>query len=63
MKLNGETVDEFAGTVAQLLDSRTIRREGVAVAVNGEIIPRSEWSVAVLPFGCHIEIVTASAGG
>ena len=63
MKLNGEAIDGFSGTVTQLLESRAIRPEGVAVAVNGEIIPRSMWSTAALPIDCEIEIVTAAAGG
>jgi sulfur carrier protein len=40
-----------------------IERRGVAVAVNGEVVPRSEWPASSLAAGARVEIVTAAAGG
>lgn len=63
MKINGEESTDFSGTVAELLAHRRVPTRGVAVAVNGEIVPRSEWDMTVVPEGADIEIVTAAAGG
>ncbi|WP_120005462.1 sulfur carrier protein ThiS [Nesterenkonia muleiensis] len=38
-------------------------RLGVAVALSGEVIPRSRWSGAVLAEAAELEIVTAVQGG
>jgi sulfur carrier protein len=37
--------------------------KGVAVAVDREVIPRSEWPTTPVRPGAPIEIVTAAAGG
>ncbi|WP_258934153.1 sulfur carrier protein ThiS [Nesterenkonia pannonica] len=39
------------------------RRLGVAVAVAGEVLPRSRWSSTTLADGTELEIVTAVQGG
>ena len=36
---------------------------GVAVAVNGEVVPRSTWSQAELAPGVRVEVLTAVQGG
>lgn len=36
---------------------------GVAVAVNGVVIPRGQWSAYAIPASATIEIVTATQGG
>ena len=36
---------------------------GIAVAVNGTVVPRSSWSQTVLQDSDRIEILTAVAGG
>jgi sulfur carrier protein len=63
MMLNGETIEEFNGTVDELLATRRLTRRGIAVAVNGEVVPRSLWDTSFLPAGAAIEILTAAAGG
>ena len=56
--------DEFLGeTVQRLIERRAIETRGVAVALDGEIVRRSEWSTTVINDGSSIEIVTAAAGG
>ncbi|WP_026211719.1 sulfur carrier protein ThiS [Longispora albida] len=56
--LNGLTM-EFEGTVSQL----TGDRRGTAVAVNGTVVPRSEWPVTELRDGDSVELLTAVQGG
>jgi len=38
-------------------------RAGIAVAVNGEVVPRSAWSDHALRDGDRVEILTAAQGG
>lgn len=50
-------------TVAELVAVWCTCAEGVAVARNGEIVPRSQWALTELQPGDKVEIVTAVAGG
>ena len=36
---------------------------GVAVAINGEVVPRTEWPQTTLSEGDKVEVLTAVAGG
>ena len=36
---------------------------GVAVALDGEVLPRGEWSSTPLKDGGHVEVLTAVGGG
>ena len=36
---------------------------GVAVAVDGEVLPRAEWTTTELDEGCHVEVLHAVQGG
>jgi sulfur carrier protein len=38
-------------------------RPGIAVAVNDEVVPRSQWTVRTVRSGDRIEIVGAEQGG
>jgi sulfur carrier protein len=56
--------ETFEGeTVEALLTRRGIDTRGVAVAIDGEVAPRSTWSATLVPDDSHVEIVTAAAGG
>jgi sulfur carrier protein len=50
-------------TVADLVARWCPSPRGVAVAVDGEVVPRSTWGSTVVPVGAAVEIVTAAAGG
>lgn len=39
------------------------RPTGVAVAVNGEVVPRPQWPVTHLHAGDRVEVLTAVQGG
>ncbi|GLZ80938.1 hypothetical protein Afil01_57450 [Actinorhabdospora filicis] len=64
VNLNGATRslmdDATVADAAALLDVRPGR--GVAVAVNGEVVPRGEWGRR-LREADHVEILRASQGG
>ena len=36
---------------------------GVAVAVNGEVVPRTAWATTTVAAGDRVEVLTASQGG
>ena len=50
-------------TVADLVGIWCTSPKGVAVARNGEVVPKSRWGDTRLILGDRIEIVTAVAGG
>jgi sulfur carrier protein len=64
--VNGER-RELAGTetVAELVAGlgRDGSGRGLAVAVNGEVVTRAEWSTRVLEDGDRVEILRAVGGG
>ena len=39
------------------------RARGVAVALDGEVVPRGDWSSTQLTDGGHVEVLTAVQGG
>jgi sulfur carrier protein len=50
-------------SVEALVTSLTAARRGVAVAVNGAVVPRSTWAVVTLADGDAVEVLTAAQGG
>jgi sulfur carrier protein len=63
IRVNGEDHDIVDETVSALLERLSIESRGIAVAVDGEVVRRSEWSTTSLHDGASVEIVTAAAGG
>ena len=64
--LNGEARDLAPGTtVRALLDSLEVRggARGVAVAVDAEVVPRSDWATTELNDGARVEVLHAIQGG
>lgn len=64
LNVNGEarTVPDRA-SLADLVSTLTERTRGIAVAVNGDVVPRTRWPEQVLADGDTIEILTAVQGG
>lgn len=62
--LNG-AVAPAAVSVADLLEHHlgVPQPQGVAVAIDGETVPRSDWPHRPVPDGAVVEIVTAVQGG
>ena len=62
--VNGEGREVPANqTVAELIAGYTSAHSGVAVAVNGEVVPRRAWPGHALTEGARVEILTAVQGG
>jgi sulfur carrier protein len=50
-------------TVADLVRTVTDQQRGLAVAVNGEVVPRTGWPARVLADGDRVEVLSAAQGG
>jgi sulfur carrier protein len=62
--VNGERRPLPAGaTVATLLEQLAAPSRGVAVAIDGEVVPRGEWTATALSEGVRVEVVAAIQGG
>ncbi|GAA1668143.1 hypothetical protein GCM10009830_12410 [Glycomyces endophyticus] len=61
IELNGEAREGIT-TVLDAIAAVTEARRGIAAAVNGEVVPRSEWDRA-LADGDAVEVLTATQGG
>jgi sulfur carrier protein len=63
--VNGEQRElEGATTVADVVQSLVGQAErGVAVALDGDVVPRSEWESTILRDGAHVEVLRAAQGG
>jgi sulfur carrier protein len=63
IRVNGEEQTYVDESVDELLLRLSIEPRGVAVAIDGEVVRRSEWTETRINDGATIEIVTAVAGG
>ena len=65
IKLNGKTAPLDAATVAELLDTLglTATTRGIAIALNGAVVPRSVWMNTAVTAGDEIEVILAMSGG
>jgi sulfur carrier protein len=64
--LNGNPHDDGAArTVADVLRALDLAPDarGVAVAIDGEVVPRAGWETFAIPEGAHVEVLTAMQGG
>ncbi|MFV2099883.1 sulfur carrier protein ThiS [Micromonospora sp. LOL_024] len=50
-------------TVAELVRDVSGQERGVAVAVNGEVVPRTGWPAKALRGGDQVEMLSAAQGG
>jgi sulfur carrier protein len=63
--VNGEAEPLAAATLAALLAEKAVDTEqkGIAVALNGAVVPRAAWPETVLKPRDNVEIVRARQGG
>ncbi len=62
--VNGAPADVDAdATVAAVVRRRAGEHRRVAVAVNGDVVPRSAWDVTRLTAGDIVEVLIPVAGG
>jgi sulfur carrier protein len=64
VRVNGQADQVPDGTtVDEVIDRLGCGRSGVAVAVNEEVVPRSQWAATDVRSGDRIEVLSAAQGG
>jgi sulfur carrier protein len=65
IRVNGQNEPLAAATLTALLHEKEIAPDarGVAVAINGMVVPRAAWPSTRLNSGDQVEIVRARQGG
>jgi sulfur carrier protein len=64
LSVNGEVTDVAEDlTVAALVELVAPAARGVAVSVDREVVPRSQWAATALAEGARVEVLAATAGG
>jgi sulfur carrier protein len=62
--VNGEARELATGTTLEtLLEMLGVRRDGTAVALNDDVVPRAQHAGVALRAGDRLEIIVAVAGG
>lgn len=63
MRVNGEEMPLLPTVAALMQQKGIVPRRGVAVALNGVVVPASAWESARIAPGDEIEIVRPFGGG
>jgi sulfur carrier protein len=65
IRVNGQDEPLAVATLAALLEEKAVDtgQRGIAVALNGAIVPRAAWPQTTLQPGDNVEIVRARQGG
>jgi sulfur carrier protein len=65
IRINGADEPLAAATLAALLEEKAVDvgQRGIAVALNGAVVPRAAWGETTLKAGDSVEIVRARQGG
>ena len=65
IRVNGESELLGVATLEALLADKALdtQQRGIAVALNGAVVPRAAWPVTPLRSGDNVEIVRARQGG
>jgi sulfur carrier protein len=63
--VNGSKENLAATTISELLLARELAPDvrGIAIALNGRVVPRAAWTTTLLREGDEVEIVRAMQGG
>ena len=54
---------EADSSLVTILDAYGVAEKGVAVAVDGAVVPRASWRDTIVPDGATVEVLTAVQGG
>lgn len=63
VKVNGELLDMKGRTVSELLEEKGFDPLKTAVELNEDIVPKAQYSTAVLKDGDSVEVVSFVGGG
>ena len=63
VKVNGNKLDVSGWNVLQLIENEGYKRTNVAVELNEEIVPKTDYDTVILKDGDSVEIVSFVGGG
>lgn len=63
IRVNGAAETFSAKTIRALMEVRGLAGEGLAVALNEQLVPKSAWTTTILHPDDQVEIVRAIGGG
>lgn len=63
LTVNNKAVETQAANLQQLADELVLPAQGVAMAVNNRMVPRTEWASFLLTEGAQVVIIKAACGG
>lgn len=63
IKLNNKTTSIASCNLQELAQEMNLPEKGIAVAINNQMIPRSEWINTSIAEGADIVIIKAACGG
>jgi sulfur carrier protein len=62
--LNDKPYEAAEGTsLATFIESLGLKREGIAVAVNYEVVPKDQWAETILSDRLELMLIQAVSGG
>lgn len=61
--LNNKELQTEAQNIVELVEQLGLPLQGVAVAVAGKIVKRTEWAATDLTEGCQVTVIKAACGG
>ena len=63
LTVNNKAVETQAANLQQPADELALPAQGVAMAVNNRMVPRTEWASFPLTEGAQVVIIKAACGG
>ena len=63
IKINGQETETAAANIAELAANLHLPEQGVAIALNQQMIPRSLWVETPLAESAQVVIIKAACGG
>lgn len=63
ISINNKEVNTSASTLSELAEEMALPQNGVAIAINNKMIPKTEWVNTELTEGINVIIIKAACGG
>ncbi|MCD8317874.1 MAG: sulfur carrier protein ThiS [Paraprevotella sp.] len=61
--VNNKEVETTSATISSLIEELSLPVQGVAVAVNNRLVPRTQWNDYALTEGMSLVVIKAACGG
>lgn len=63
VQVNNKEVETQAKNITALLQQLSLPEQGIAVAINNQMLPREQWADYVLKEGAQLIVIKAVCGG